>query len=231
MITRIAILAAAAIAVAAPAAADDRSDCTRPESRELAIPACTKMIGKAGLAAQDRAMAYFYRGRGYQAMGRDAEAIADFDASLALVPDNPVVLNSRGLSNHNIGDYPTAIRDYDRAIAADPKRPFAYNNRGNTRYKMQDFAAALADYDRAIGLDPEYANAYNGRANALCALHRGGESDESRLRAIELGAMRVTAIQIWLARLGFLQTEATGILDPDTRTALEEWSLSGCPGG
>jgi len=211
------------------ASADDRGECSKSPNHRLGLEACDRVIEGDGYSSRDRAIALYYRGRRHQAIGRGADAIEDFDASLELVPNNAIVLNSRGLANHGIGDYSSAIHDYDQAIAADAKNAFAYNNRGNAHYELESYEAAVRDYDEALRLDPKYANAHNGRANALCALNKGMQSHQSRLRAIELGALRVIAVQQRLERLGFLISEPTGILDPDTQDALREWALAGCP--
>lgn len=220
---------AAAAMLAAPAAADLAEDCTQPADRALGLSACAAIIGDTGASATARAQAHYNRGKHLQAGREHAAAIADFDAALTLAPDDPLALNNRGLSHHRLRSYDDALADFGRAIALDPNRPIPHNNRGNTHARMGDHEAAVADYDRAISLNPYYAKAHNGRANALCALGRHQASSESRLRALELGAMNTASVQRALARYGFLRGEPTGILDPDTEAALRTWSLAGCP--
>src|SRR5262249_46259024 len=96
--------------------------------------------------------------------GDYAGALADFDAALALAPEDVDVLCNRGRTYKFSGEYDKARADYDAALRLNRYHPPGYYNRALLHVARKDFAAALADYGRATRIDREYANAFNNRA-------------------------------------------------------------------
>ena len=78
--------------------------------------------------------------------GRELDqALKDCDEALALKPDNPSYLDSRGLVELRSGAYDKAVQDYDRALALRPKMPTSLFGRGMAETKLGKTAEAEAD--------------------------------------------------------------------------------------
>lgn len=137
----------------------------------------------------DPSIPKFLRSRGEcMALARDtAGARTTFQQALALVPDDPVILNSRAWFLYAAwGDHARAITDYNRAIKQNPNYSYAFNNRGWSKFKLGDTAGALKDINLARKKKP--LNPYPYRNIGLIALHNGDseEACDSFRRALEL---------------------------------------------
>lgn len=119
------------------------------------------------------------------ALNRLDEALASFDAAIAIKPD-AAAYNNRGSVLNKLGRFDEAIASYARAIALQPDYPEAFFNRSNVYIRQKRYVEALKDADRAIALRPNYVKAHNNRANALNALHRYQESLQAAERAVAL---------------------------------------------
>src|ERR1039458_125856 len=73
------------------------------------------------------------RGSALASLGRGEQALADFDAALALMPSHPAALYNRGNALSALGRYVEALAAFDRALAAAPNHVKAWNNRGGDR--------------------------------------------------------------------------------------------------
>jgi tetratricopeptide (TPR) repeat protein len=92
-------------------------------------------------------------------------ALADYNQSIALKPDNALAYNNRGiLKDEKLNDVQGALADYNQSISLNPDGAKAYYNRGILKNeKLNDVKGALADYNQSIALKPDYAAAYNNR--------------------------------------------------------------------
>jgi tetratricopeptide (TPR) repeat protein len=144
---------------------DDADRCVNATGRE-GIAACDRVIASGEIGRRGRAVAYYYRGLGRLGTGEYDRAIADFDASIDLAPENARAFNSRGTARYVKGDHNRALADFDTAIRRDPEYAFAWHNRGEVWKDRGDFNRAIADYGKAVGLDPSYTAAYADRATA-----------------------------------------------------------------
>jgi tetratricopeptide (TPR) repeat protein len=107
------------------------------------------------------------------------EAIADYNQSIALAPDQPDPYLNRGTALEGLQQWDAAIADYNQVLAIDPKDPAAFNNRGNAKAGAGDWDAALADYQTAAELNPGFAMA---QANCALAQYQLGQTDASMRR-------------------------------------------------
>lgn len=117
-----------------------------------------------------------------------AAASKAYTQALALTPDDPVLLNSRGWFLYaGTGRHAEAIADYDRAIRQNPNYSYAFNNRGWSRYKTGDRDRAIADIERAKRRKD--SNPYVFRNLAVIALDAGDKETACKhLRtALDLG--------------------------------------------
>lgn len=103
-----------------------------------------------------------------------AGAAADFNAALALRPDDADVVYNLGLAQSAQKDYPGAIAAFTRALALTPGDAEILLSRGTAAFYEQDYDPAIADYNRAIALNPKYTEAFYARA---LARRRKGDFD------------------------------------------------------
>lgn len=89
-------------------------------------------------------------------------ALADCDASLAAVPDDANVHDSRGLVQLKRGDYAASLADYDAAVRIEPERGHFLYGRGLARIALGQTAEGEADLVRAEELEPGVVQAYGG---------------------------------------------------------------------
>jgi tetratricopeptide (TPR) repeat protein len=141
------------------------------------------------LPPEDPAVPKVLRSRG-ECMALSGDTIgahATFQRALELVPNDPVILNSRAWFLYAAyGHHGAAIADYDRAIKQNPNYSYAFNNRGWSKFKKGDTAGALKDISRAKKKKP--FNPYIYRNLGLIALESGetGEACTHFHRALEL---------------------------------------------
>jgi len=124
------------------------------------------------------------RGTVLYALKRFDEALASFDAALALRPDYAEALSNRGAILQELGRFDDALASYDRALALTPNYVEALSNRSNTLRALNRFEEALASCDRALALRPDYAEGLSNRGNALRGLNRFEEALASYDRAL-----------------------------------------------
>ena len=116
------------------------------------------------------------RGNTYHALGRHAEALADYGAALRLDPNLVLAYYNRGNTYADLGRHAEALADYGAAIKINPNDAHAYVNRGKTYHALGRHAEGLADCDAAIRLDPHDAQAHSNRGITYAALGRQAEA-------------------------------------------------------
>jgi Flp pilus assembly protein TadD len=117
---RIAAVSLVAASVLAPAALaapkQDWDDCTSSDA-DVSIAGCGRSIALGDESKANTAIAYMDRGIAHQNKGEHQGAIADFNRSLKLNPNDPAVYPSRGYSFAQTEEYDLAIDDYNQTIA------------------------------------------------------------------------------------------------------------------
>ncbi len=121
----------------------------------------------------------FHRLRGvqFEQAGRPAEAIADFEAALAIEGEEPQLLNVLGLCLARAGRAREGLVRLDRAIALKGDVPAFHYNRGWALEVLGDVVAAREAYETAASRDPKDARTLGALA-ALAA--RRGDWAEAR---------------------------------------------------
>jgi tetratricopeptide (TPR) repeat protein len=132
-------------------------------------------------------------------LGRYHEALASFDAALAIRPDDAEALNRRGDVLRQLNRLEEALASCEAALAISPGMAAAYNSRGLILEDLRRLPEALESFCKAQELTPAYAEAhwneatlrlltgeflrgwtkYDGGGNAT-AWRRGGANSPNR---------------------------------------------------
>jgi predicted TPR repeat methyltransferase len=136
--------------------------------------------------APDHPRALHYAGVLAHQQGRNDEALALIERSLALVPDQADWHSNLGLVLQSHGRLDLAIDSYRRAIAIDPSHANAYNNVGVLLRATGQPAEAEVAYRAAIQLNPEHIDAYTNLGILLNALKRTEEAAACYCKVITL---------------------------------------------
>ncbi len=110
--------------------------------------------------------------------GKYREAIEEFNKSLKLIPNNPIIYTNRGSTKFVLGENKEAIEDLDKAIAINPKCSLSYYNRGNAKAELENYEGALKDYDKAIELNNLTPDFYERRAVVKKKIGLNKEADQ-----------------------------------------------------
>ncbi len=108
-----------------------------------------------------------FSARGYYRLYKQkdaAGALADFEALLALRPNDPAVLSRRGAAYYSLGNFAAALADFDAALDLRADDAATLFSRGMTQLQLNTFEAALADFNAALILRPK---------DAVALAHRG----------------------------------------------------------
>jgi tetratricopeptide (TPR) repeat protein len=104
---------------------------------------------------------YLMSARTKQMDGDYNGALADYQAALALAPNDPAIYIQRGeMKFEYLKDTPGALADYDRAIQLDAKSTTAYLGRSTVKIQTNDLVGAMADINKLIELEPNEPGYY-----------------------------------------------------------------------
>jgi WD40 repeat protein/regulator of sirC expression with transglutaminase-like and TPR domain len=147
------------------ASVDGKETCNRSLDLDLAIKACSDLIGQ----ASSDASAYRQRGQAYSGIGDYDRAIVDLDQAIRLVPTGALSYAVRGAAYWQKGDLDGAIADANEAIrlasrdaAGRAALAVGYRVRGFAFAGRGDADRAIADFNEALRLAPEDLD-YSGR--------------------------------------------------------------------
>jgi tetratricopeptide (TPR) repeat protein len=102
------------------------------------------------------------RALSFENQDRNAEAIADFDAVIALDPTDAAAFHGRGRCR-SAASRALAIADFTRSIEIDAGESCVWSDRARARLMAGALAEAESDATRAIELDPAEARAHFSR--------------------------------------------------------------------
>ena len=137
--------------------AAEATEYSDPRADALAI--CNKALGNQALSYQDQLATHVNRGIVEFRLGMFDRALQDFDAALAIEPNQPDALINKGItmlaSGAGIED---SLRLLDAGLAGDPHRPWVgYYGRAVAHELAGRDAAAYEDYKQAQELKPGWA--------------------------------------------------------------------------
>lgn len=156
------------------------------EQYELAFNLCNKL---AGISPRDFRPDLF-RGVTFYQQGNYHGAIAAYNKSLEIHPENPITYIVRAEARWPLFrqeadktiTVQTLIDDVSKAIELS-EDPMYYFRRAGLYNYAEEYDKAIADCDKAISLDSEYRTAYYRKAIAL-ALRDGNEVFKTEIEAI-----------------------------------------------
>jgi tetratricopeptide (TPR) repeat protein len=157
------------------------------------------------------------------------DALADYNQSIALAPEQPDPYLNRGAALEGLQQWEAAIADYNRVLQLEPNDPAAYNNRGNAKSGAGDWQNALADFQYAIKLNPGFAMA---RANSALALYQLDQPEEAirQFRTLvrkypQFADMRAAlAAALWTqGQRGEAESQWVAVVGLDSRYRNLEW--------
>ena len=119
---------------------------------ESAIIECTAVLKR----DEKLASAWMLRGAAYAGLKRYKEALADYNRSLELRPDDSDTLNNRGSAYFKLERYKEALADDNRSLGLRPDHPVLLSNRGKVYSKLKRYKEALADFNRSLELRPDH---------------------------------------------------------------------------
>lgn len=120
-----------------------------------------------------------HRGAAYLTLKMLPQAQTDFDALMALEPNNPNVYYYEGRVAIEKKDYPVALTNFDKAIVIDPKYTFAHFFKGRVlTFNLNRPKDGVAAFTQAANIEPGYASIYLNRAHAYV---RMGEATKAKL--------------------------------------------------
>lgn len=143
--------------IALSAGVVDWTGCTVPvfgADKQAASAACTVVLNRSDLSNADRVRALITRGRAlHRQLDIDA-AIRDFDAAIALAPQDPEPLVRRASAAFFKKEYRTASELAERALRLNPRYAEAYDILGTVAQVAGNYRLAKAAYDQESELDP-----------------------------------------------------------------------------
>jgi tetratricopeptide (TPR) repeat protein len=105
-------------------------------------------------------------------LGKNPEALANYDRALVLQPRHAEALSNRGNTLKALKRFDEALDSFDKALAAQPDYPAALSNRGAVLFELARYEEALATYDRSLAIRPDQVVALYNRGGALQKLGR-----------------------------------------------------------
>ncbi|GAN00047.1 hypothetical protein U91I_03710 [alpha proteobacterium U9-1i] len=160
--------------------ADQRSEAAAREA------ACSQLLDTAGLEDAMRAEALANRGDIRRSAGQPTQALADFNAALAIAPEQSTAQLGKAAILIDSGQLDAAKPLVEAVIERGEILGQAHLVRGNLRARWGDISGAVEDYDAAIAADGRLAAAYAQRGATKQGYEEYGPARQDFDRAISL---------------------------------------------
>src|SRR5436305_2364626 len=121
------------------------------------------------------------------------EALAAFDQSLKLKPEQTSVWCYRGVVLWKLLRFSEALDAYKVTLELNPYFSPAYIGKGNVLLFLKQYNEALADFEQAITLDSNYADAWCRKGETLLELNRLDEALRAYEKALLLDSKSLDA--------------------------------------
>jgi len=132
-------------------------------------------------------------------LARLPEALASFDAALALKPDFPTAHTNRGQALLDLKRPAEAVASFEAALRDLPDDPEALFGRASALLRLEQRPEqAVADFDRASGFGIDRVECLIGKGAALAELERHAEAAKCFAELLTLAPSREYARGSWL---------------------------------
>lgn len=138
------------------------------------------------VASLDVGITHYFRGNAYLFKADYENAIAAYDAALALNPDYPNVINNKGNSLADLKRYEKEVAIYDASLALNPNDLDILNNKGIALGGLKRYEEAIAVYDAVLVLNPDYYSVFYNKACAYALQSKVEPALENLNKAIQL---------------------------------------------
>ena len=149
-------------------------------------------------SAEDKVYARLFRDRGssYALLGEPEKALADYNKSIELNPDDSLSYYNRCNYYIKQGNPDSAINDCEKAIYLNPKDSEAFFNLGTAWMFKKNNKKAVEYFASAIGLNPGYIDAYYNRSITYLRMGEVTASVDDANKVIELAPNSYKANQM-----------------------------------
>lgn len=162
----------------------------------LDVAVCSRALARQDMSDLNRASVLTARGRAYRDSGRPAEAIADFDAALAINAYSASAFHERARALEDVGDHRRALEDYGHALALSPHFAAAYKNRGVAHFFLENLDCARIDLAAAAALTPDDPEIHAFRGFVHYLLGQRAEAAED-FRQVALLRLPYPYLPLW----------------------------------
>ena len=121
------------------------------------------------MAPPETAQEWFERGLKQAQIGELEEAIASWDAAIAIEPTMAPAWHNRGSALGNMGRLEEALLNFQEAATHNPEDAYIWFNHGMVLEALDRNVQAIPSYEKALVLNPDFAEA-QGRIQHLQAL-------------------------------------------------------------
>lgn len=142
----------------------------------------------------DEGRYYTLRASAWWALGKQQEAMDDFNAAIEMGYKEAHAYSSRGLFYAAQGDHEAAIRDHDQALKIDPDDVTPMINRAAVHMSQGEFPKAIEDYSVALEVRRDSAALLRQRAIAYKAAGKLDEAVADFDRIVDMNPEDVAAI-------------------------------------
>ncbi|MBV8581178.1 MAG: tetratricopeptide repeat protein [Candidatus Eremiobacteraeota bacterium] len=139
------------------------------------------------LANPRDARALVLRGDAKADLGKNEDALRDYNAAIGINPDYQYAYVTRCETRLQLDDAKGALGDCDTAIRLDGSDAQAYEDRGDVHFAREAYDLALSDYDRAVELGRSTAYLFAARCDSerLVGKRDRAHSDCERALALD----------------------------------------------
>ena len=128
--------------------------CERAQGSQAALDLCSRVIDGGKASPKEVAYARMYRASAHQDQKQPEAAIADMDAAIRLLPQDPKLLTNRGALHGMQGRDEQARVDLEAAMKLDPTDVNTLGNLGVVYEHLNEFGKSRDLMKRAQGLAP-----------------------------------------------------------------------------
>lgn len=125
--------------------------------------------------------------------GDPKSAEAQFNSSVAALPDQPIIYNNRGTFLQSQNRLDEAARDFTRAVDLNAQYVPALTNRGYVYIMQGKFSAAEADLTRSLEINPQQPVAFGLRGAARLHLGHAEPAIQDYKTAVSLNPQNASA--------------------------------------